>query len=96
MPWIPHEQQDFVFCISVQGHGDYPAEKVLENPRITVSGIEDEGRTNAWEYYVNQLYEMDQFIREHLVTEIKISRRADSVSFSTGITFRQWDWKQKI
>ena len=60
------EQQDFVFGITVQGHGDYPEEKVLENPRITVSGIEDEGRTNAWEYYVNQLYETDQFIGELL------------------------------
>lgn len=60
------QQQDFVFGITVQGHGDYPEEKVLENPRITVSGIEDEGRTNAWEYYVNQLYETDQFIGELL------------------------------
>ena len=60
------EQQDFVFGITVQGHGDYPEEKLLENPRITVSGIEDEGRTNAWEYYVNQLYETDQFIGELL------------------------------
>lgn len=56
------EQQDFVFGITVQGHGDYPEEKVLENPKIKVQGIEDEGRTNAWEYYVNQLYETDQFI----------------------------------
>jgi len=53
--------KDFVFGISVQGHGDYPEEKVIENPRITVSGIEDESKSNAWEYYVNQVYEMDQF-----------------------------------
>lgn len=55
------EQQDFVFTISVQGHGDYPEEKVLENPRITVEGIEDEALRNKWEYYVNQVYEMDEF-----------------------------------
>ena len=60
------EQQDFVFAITVQGHGDYPEEKVLENPKIKVSEIEDEGRTNAWEYYVNQLYETDQFVGELL------------------------------
>ncbi len=60
------EQQDFVFGITVQGHGDYPEEKVLENPRIKVNGIEDEGRTNAWEYFVNQLYETDQFVGELL------------------------------
>jgi phosphoglycerol transferase MdoB-like AlkP superfamily enzyme len=58
------EQQDLVFGISVEGHGDYPEEKVIENPEITVSGIEDEGTKNAWEYYVNHLYETDKFIAE--------------------------------
>ncbi len=55
------EGQDFVFGISVQGHGDYPEEKVIENPKILVEGIEDEGIKNKWEYYVNQVYEMDEF-----------------------------------
>lgn len=62
--------QDFVFAISVQGHGDYPAEKMIENPEIVVSGVEDEGRRNAWEYYVNQVYEMDKFAGD-LVREIE-------------------------
>lgn len=64
------KEQDFVFCITVQGHGDYPEEKVIENPKITVSGAETEGRNNAWEYYVNQLYETDQFIGD-LLKELK-------------------------
>lgn len=64
------EQQDFVFTISVQGHGDYPTEKVIENPEITVSGMEDQEKQNAWEYYVNQIYEMDQFA-QHLVEEVE-------------------------
>ncbi|MDD7142215.1 LTA synthase family protein [Fusicatenibacter saccharivorans] len=55
------EQQDFVFTISVQGHGNYPETKLIENPRITVNGMETEEKNNAWEYYVNQVYEMDQF-----------------------------------
>lgn len=55
------KQQDFVFAISVQGHGSYPEEKVLENPKITVSGLETEEKNNQWEYYVNQVYEMDKF-----------------------------------
>lgn len=55
------EQQDFVFTVSVQGHGNYPEEKLIENPRITASGLESEAKTNAWEYYVNQVYEMDEF-----------------------------------
>ncbi|MEG0227776.1 MAG: LTA synthase family protein, partial [Lachnospiraceae bacterium] len=61
-------QQDFVFTITVQGHGDYPKEKILENPKITVSGIEDEGTKNSWEYYVNQLYEVDQFVGDLVQT----------------------------
>ncbi len=55
------EGQDFIFGISVQGHGDYPEEKVIENPKILVEGIKDEGLKNKWEYYVNQVYEMDEF-----------------------------------
>ena len=53
--------QDFVFGISVQGHGDYPEERIIENPKILVDGIADEAVKNKWEYYVNQVYEMDQF-----------------------------------
>lgn len=64
------EQQDFVFCITVEGHGDYPEEPVIENPRIQVNGIEDEGLTNAWEYFVNHLYETDLFIKD-LITELE-------------------------
>ena len=44
------EGQDFVFTVSVEGHGEYPTEKVLDNPEIIVSGVEDEGERNAWEY----------------------------------------------
>ena len=41
------QQQDFVFGVSVQGHGDYPEEQVIENPKITVEGIEDEALKNG-------------------------------------------------
>lgn len=56
--------QDFVFTVSVQGHGDYPTEPTLENPEIKVTGVEDEGKRNAWEYYVNEVHEMDKFVGE--------------------------------
>lgn len=57
-------QQDFVYTITVQGHGAYPTEKVIENPEITVSGAETEEQNNQWEYYVNQLHEVDKFIAD--------------------------------
>lgn len=56
---------DYVYTISVQGHGDYSNEPVLDNPKITVTGAEDKEKNNyAWEYYVNQINEMDQFVKE--------------------------------
>lgn len=58
------EGPDYVYTISVQGHGDYPEEPMLSDPVIQVTGAESEERNNAWEYYVNQLYEMDQFVKE--------------------------------
>ena len=51
------EGQDYIYTISVQSHGDYPKEKVLENPLISVYGLSDEGTTNSFTYYINQLYE---------------------------------------
>ena len=56
---------DYVFTVSVQPHGAYPTEQTYEDPLIKVSGenLEDE-KKYAWEYYVNQLYEEDQFINE--------------------------------
>ena len=58
------EGPDYVYTISVQGHGDYPEEPVLENPKITVSGASSQAENYKWEYYCNQIYEMDQFIKE--------------------------------
>lgn len=58
------DEQDFIYTISVQGHGTYPSYQVIEEPLITVSGIEDEERRNQFEYYVNQIKEMDDFIGE--------------------------------
>lgn len=55
---------DYIYTISVQGHGDYPEEPILEDPKITVTGGETDAVNNKWEYYVNQINEMDNFIRE--------------------------------
>ena len=56
------DQRDFIFAISVQPHGEFPQERVIENPRILVGELDDLGRTYAWEYFVNQIYEVDQFV----------------------------------
>lgn len=58
------EDPDLIYTISVQGHGSYPEEALLEDPVITVTGLEEEKVKNAYTYYVNQIYEMDCFIAE--------------------------------
>ena len=58
------DETDYLYCISVQGHGSYPTERIIEEPVITVSGIENEERRCQFEYYVNQIKEMDDFIGE--------------------------------
>ncbi len=60
---------DFVYTITVQGHGDYPTQQVLESPEITVTGAKDEAANYQWEYYVNMLHEVDKFI-ENLTTAL--------------------------
>lgn len=56
------KEPDVIYTISVQGHGSYPSEK-MENPAIRVTGL-DEKLNNSFEYYVNQIHEMDEFIGE--------------------------------
>lgn len=56
--------RDFIYTISVQGHGKYPAEQVITNPKIEVTDAPNEELKWKYEYYVNQLYEMDQFVKE--------------------------------
>ena len=70
------EDQDFVFTVSVQGHGSYPSDSsVRYSHHVTLSSdtITDEGYLNQLSYYVNQLYEMDQFIGDlvHMLSERK-------------------------
>ena len=55
------EQQDFVFTITVQGHGSYPEKKLIKEPHLYAWGTESAEKNNQWTYYANQVYEMDIF-----------------------------------
>ena len=55
---------DYIYTISVQGHGKYPTEEVITDPEITVTKAPDEEKKWAYEYYANQVYEMDIFVKE--------------------------------
>lgn len=71
------DQSDFVYTITVQGHGDYPTDKVLPNPEIKVSGAADEASNNQWEYYVNMIHEVDKFIKN--LTDSLNARGEDTI-----------------
>ena len=63
------EGSDFVFTISVQGHGKYPEELGACDEKIKVSYPQDPVKENQLTYYVNQLHEMDQMIHD-LITAL--------------------------
>ena len=58
------EESDYIYTISTQGHGAYPEEQLIDDPEITVSGAETEAQNNQWEYYCNEIHEMDDFVKE--------------------------------
>lgn len=56
--------QDFIYTISVQGHGAYPEEALLDNPVVEIDALPEELKESYYEllYFVNQLYETDRFL----------------------------------
>ena len=55
------DNPDLVFGISVQGHGNYPNDE-LEDKEIYITNDYSKSNKNSLEYYINQVYEMDQFV----------------------------------
>lgn len=63
------KERDFMHVVSVEGHGQYPAEQVFKNPYTTVKAKNDETKWK-YEYYLNECHEMDKFIGD-LIDEIE-------------------------
>lgn len=62
------ESPDFVYTITVEGHGDYPKEKVEgDDTGIVVScDGQSEEQTNMWQYYVNRIHNVDEFMQDYI------------------------------
>lgn len=74
---------DYIYTISVQGHGDYPSDYPEGFvPEITVTGFFDTAKEKAFTYYVNQIHEMDNFLRE--LTAMLESRDEETVLVMYG------------
>ena len=56
------KDRDFIYTISVQGHGSYPKTKVYDNPTVTAAGISSAMNAYALEYYLQQVHDEDQFV----------------------------------
>lgn len=55
------DNPDLIFGVSVQGHGGYPNDYV-EDKEIYITNDYSKDNKNSLEYYINQIYEMDQFV----------------------------------
>lgn len=58
-------EPDFIYTISVQGHGSYPDKAVLQDPAIDLTLPEHLAELYyPILYYTNQIHEMDQFVAD--------------------------------
>lgn len=64
------DASDFVFTVTVQCHGSYPADPLPEEQRIGVTECPADMDPDAVTYYVNQLWETDRFVGE-LIAELE-------------------------
>lgn len=74
------ESQDFIYTISVQGHGSYPNDKIKGDKYVNIISCNNKSLKNSLEYYVNQLYEMDMFIDE-LINSVNSLNEPSVIAF---------------
>ena len=77
------EGPDFVYTITVEGHGAYPSYEVEEDPdiKVTCEG-KDEEKNYEWEYYINRIHNVDDFIKQYI--EMLDARGEDTLVIMFG------------
>lgn len=61
------EGSDFIYTITVEGHGSYPTYEVETDPEIKVKANgKTEEENYAWSYYVNRIHNVDDFIKQYI------------------------------
>lgn len=85
---------DFIQAISVQGHGEYPANYELKAGDIEISGMEDDiSRKNRLTYYIQQIHQMDQFLK--ILTDQLSKLDEDVILVIYGDHLPSLDFKKK-
>lgn len=76
------EGSDFIYCITVQGHGKYPTEweEHAPKPHIGIQNLPEGANEAAFSYYVNQLHETDAFIGA-LISAVKAMEEETYIVF---------------
>ena len=57
-----------------------PSDPLLEDPQITVSGSATEEQNYKWEYYVNEIHEMDNFVKDLVNTLAEYADAFESIA----------------
>ncbi len=88
------EKEDYIYTVSVEGHGSYPSEEVLVNPDIKVLSAPTEEEKWQYEYYGNLLYGMDNFVKDLIAELSKFNERVVLVMYGDhlpAIDFKEDD-----
>lgn len=80
MDYTP-DSVDFVFTISVEGHGSYPNQMVAGMNTVQVTSEEGEN-DYAVQYYTNLLHDMDKFVQE--LVDMLEARGEETILFLYG------------
>lgn len=91
------EEQDYIYTISVEGHGEYPTTP-MENPTIELSGLDDDERLNKLTHYTNQVYSMDQMVGDLIERLSEFDEKTVVVFFGDhlpSIDFERREMKNK-
>ena len=80
------EGKDFITTVSVQGHSNYPTEKVDEDYPCKITGDIEDKYKNQLYYYCEQVREMDEFIKQFndMLTQRKEETGEDTIVLYYG------------
>ena len=88
---------DFVFTVSVEGHGSYPDQYIPGMNTVRVTSAENNATDYPRQFYTNLIYDMDQFIAD--LVNMLSERGEPTILFMygdhlPGLSFNQEDMKE--